>query len=120
MLYNAEPKTSTQLHWLVSTLKQHADQTFCFNPTLKELAIIYRKSDKYLGKLFKKEMGLSFHQYCMQLRLQKAESLLLKASDKIIDVALECGFNNISYFNRTFKSRYGVSPSEYIISKKKK
>ena len=32
---------------------------------------------------------------------------------KVIDIALECGFNNIAYFNRLFSKVYGTSPSEY-------
>lgn len=120
MLYQTESKESSQLHWLVSALKQHADQTYCFNPTLKELSVLYRKNEKYMGRLFIKEMHMSFHKYCLLLKLQKAEALLSGTNDKIIDIALECGFDNISYFNRTFKKQYGMSPSEYIISKRGK
>ena len=120
MLYQTESKESSQLHWLVSALKQHADQTYCFNPTLKELSILYRKNEKYMGRLFIKEMHMSFHKYCLLLKLQKAEALLSGTNDKIIDIALECGFDNISYFNRAFKKQYGMSPSEYIISKRGK
>ena len=120
MLYQTESKESSQLHWLVSALKQHADQTYCFNPTLKELSVLYRKNEKYMGRLFIKEMHMSFHKYCLLLKLQKAEALLSGTNDKIIDIALECGFDNISYFNRAFKKQYGMSPSEYIISKRGK
>ena len=117
MLHQAEPKEATALHWLVSALKEHADQTFCLNPTLKELSVLYHKNEKYMGRLFKNEMHVSFHEYCLLLKLKKAETLLLSATNKIIDVALECGFDNISYFNRTFKRQYGMTPSEYILSK---
>ena len=117
LLYEATPKEAPQTHWLVSALKQHADRTYCYNPTLKELSVIYHKNEKYLGRLFKKETGMSFHQYCLAKRLQQAESLLLKDSNKIIDIALECGFNNISYFNRAFKAQYGVPPTEYKAAK---
>ena len=118
-IHKKKPQSETSLHWLVATIKQHADQTFCFNPTLKELSVLYHKNEKYLGRLFKNEMGISFHGYCLRLRLEKAEELLLSTSDKVIDVALECGFNNISYFNRAFKARYGMSPSEYATSKQR-
>lgn len=120
ILYTAEPKTSAEVHWLASALKQHADRTYWLNPTLKELSLIYHKNEKYIGRLFKKEMHASFHEYCLLLKLQKAEALLLKTTDKIIDIALECGFDNISYFNRTFKKQYGVSPMEYRVSKREK
>ncbi len=118
MLYANEPKMSTSMHWLALALKQHADRMYCFNPTLKDLSDIYHKNEKYMGRLFKKEMYMSFHEYCLLLKLQKAESLLLGTNDKILDVALECGFDNISYFNRVFKKQYGMPPSEYILSKK--
>ena len=38
--------------------------------------------------------------------------MLLGTSEKVIDVALECGFNNIPYFNRAFKAQYGSTPGE--------
>ena len=117
MLHQVKQKEPTELHWLVTALKQHADQKYCFNPTLKELSVLYHKNEKYMGRLFKEKMGMTFHQYCLLLRLQKAEELLLRTPDKIIDIALECGFNNISYFNRTFKTHYGITPSKYIILK---
>ena len=120
MLCHEDPKLPTRQHWLVEALKQHAEQTFCSNPTLKELSVLHYKNEKYIGRLFKKETGITFHQYCLLLRLKKAESLLLKTSEKIIDIALECGFNNISYFNRAFKAQYGMTPSEYITSKKQR
>ena len=118
MLYIKESKVSTSMHWLVFALKQHADFMYCSNPTLKDLSAIYHKNEKYMGRLFKNEMHISFHEYCLLLKLKKAESLLLGTTDKILDIALECGFDNISYFNKAFKKRYGMSPSEYIISKK--
>jgi AraC-like DNA-binding protein len=42
--------------------------------------------------------------------------MLLSGDEKIIDIALECGFNNIAYFNRLFVKKYGMSPSEYRLT----
>ena len=120
MLYVKEQKNHSSMHWLVSALKQYDESMYCSNPTLKDLSIVYHKNEKYMGRLFIKEMHMSFHEYCLLLKLQKAEALLLGTKDKIIDIALACGFDNISYFNRTFKKQYGMSPSEYIISKREK
>ena len=113
MLCHSEPKYSSKNHWLVTALKQYADKTYCFNPTLKELAVIYHKNEKYIGRIFKRETGVSFREYCNGVRMQRAAELLTSTRDKVIDVAFECGFNNVSYFNRLFQRTYGVSPSEY-------
>ena len=45
--------------------------------------------------------------------LEKAENLLINSDDKIINIAMDCGFNNISYFNRIFQKKHHVSPSKY-------
>lgn len=106
------PKVQPQLHWLVSLMKQYAEE-YDANITLQELAATYRKNEKYMGRLFKKEMGIGWHEYCAQIRMAKAEQCLRQSNQKIIDIAMECGFNSISYFNRLFREKYDMSPRDY-------
>ena len=113
MICEKNPKQKEKTHWLVSALKRYADEVEGRNPTLKELATTYNKTEKYMGKLFDKHMGKSFSRYCLELRLKKAKKLISTTNDKIIDIAFECGFDNISYFNRSFKKEYGVSPTAF-------
>lgn len=114
ILYNRAPKVrEKKMHWLVTLMKNHADELFRTEINLSELAETYQKSEKYLGRLFKKEIGMSFSEYKQNKRLELAESLITKGDDKIIDIALECGFNNISYFNRSFQKKYGAPPTLY-------
>lgn len=115
LLYKNAPQKEQKLNWLVSLMKRYADEMYCTSISLNELAIACRKNEKYLGRLFKKETGKTFNEYCVQLRLNKAEKLLLQSNERIIDIAFDCGFNNISYFNRLFKSKHGISPKEYRI-----
>lgn len=113
-LYSRTPKTEEKnTHGLVSLMKNLADEMFFSEITLKELAETYERNEKYMGRLFKKEMGITFSEYKQNKRLELAESLICTSNKKIIDIALECGFNNISYFNRTFQRKYGVSPTVY-------
>ena len=98
-------------------MKRYADEQYTENLTLHELGATYRKNEKYLGRLFKHEIGISFSDYVLAKRLKRAEKLLKTTEEKIIEIALECGFNNISYFNRVFKEKNGISPSEYRDSK---
>lgn len=120
VLYEREPKKSTSYHWLVAALKRHADKAYHTPLTLKQLAAIYHKNEKYMGRLFKKELGVDFHEYCLALRLKRAEELLQTTSHKIIDVAMESGFDNVSYFNRVFAKKNAISPTTYRVLMQKK
>ena len=47
-----------------------------------------------------------------ELRLRKAAQLLAHSGERrISDIALDCGFNDLSYFNRCFRRRFGLTPS---------
>ncbi len=109
----SSPKTKKETHWLAAAMKRYADEAYTENLTLYELGATYRKNEKYLGRLFKREIGVSFSDYVLSKRLIKAEKLLKTTNEKIIEIALECGFNSISYFNRAFKNKNGISPSDY-------
>ena len=71
-------------------------------------------SDSYIRKLFESE-GTSFSQFVLSRRLVRAQRMLIdrRWSDRTIAwIAFEAGFGDLSYFNRTFKRFYGVTPSE--------
>lgn len=113
MLYEKSPKVSGSCHWLVSAMKRYADKSFSEPITLYEIAATYHKNPKYLGRLFKREVGMSYSEYLLSVRLINAEKMLISGNDKIIEIALASGFNSISYFNRAFIKKNGTSPSEY-------
>ena len=117
-LYKRTPKPKHELHWLVYLMKRHAEEMYKTDISLSEHAKTYQKNEKYLGRLFKKEIGMSYAEYKIECRLEIAESMILRGDKRIIDIAFECGFNNISYFNRTFQKKYGMSPTEYRIQKR--
>jgi AraC-like DNA-binding protein len=51
--------------------------------------------------------------YLIDRRIQAAMMSLRSNPDKVLSVALECGFNDLAFFNRTFKARVGMTPREY-------
>lgn len=62
------------------------------------------------------EGGSSFTERVLELRLQRARSMLASRRYnhvKVSDIALACGFNEVSYFNRCFRRRFGASPTQY-------
>ena len=120
LLYERAPRERYKLHWMVSLLKRHADERYFTDVSLKEIALTYRKNEKYIGRIFKEQIGMSFSEYCNELRMKRAEELLCLGDSKIIDIAFECGFNSVSYFNKQFYKRYGTSPGIYRKDKMKK
>ena len=74
-------------------------------------------SKYYLIKKFKRIVGMTPHQFCIQNRIRKAQSLL-DAEQVICGVAEEMGFYDQSHFDKAFQRIVGISPSEYVGSKK--
>jgi AraC-like DNA-binding protein len=71
-------------------------------------------SDSYIRKLFEGE-GTSFSQLVLGRRLVRAQRMLIDrrwADRSIAWIAFETGFDDLSYFNRTFKRFYGDTPSD--------
>lgn len=72
-------------------------------------------SSSYVRKLFAIE-GAKFSAYVLDIRLEKVSQTLIDPearSHSISAVALKWGFNDISYFNRAFRRRYGCTPSDF-------
>lgn len=80
--------------------------------TLAELAGLINMSETGLSRLFRSITGMSCIDYVIEYRLSKALSLLRFSDKSIIEIAYDTGFNNISYFNRTFKKHFNQTPSQ--------
>ncbi len=67
-------------------------------------------STRQLERLFGRFLNCSPGKYYMELRMKKAQHLLLQTEQSVTDVALACGFTSSSHFSRVYKSYYGVTP----------
>jgi AraC-like DNA-binding protein len=77
----------------------------------QKLAASAGLSERYVNELLY-EAGASFSARLNELRLRKAADLLAQSSNRrISDVAFACGFNDLSYFNRCFRRRFGLTPT---------
>lgn len=85
---------------------------------LKTISGIANLSEPAFCRYFKKRTRKTFFDFLNELRISEACKLLLNKDVSISEAAFEVGFNNISNFNRKFKSVLGVTPTEY--SKRKK
>ncbi|MET4295863.1 AraC-like DNA-binding protein [Bradyrhizobium sp. LB8.2] len=76
----------------------------------QRLAAAAGLSERYVNELLF-EAGASFTMRLNELRLRKAADLLAHREDRISDIAFACGFNDLSYFNRCFRRRFGLTPT---------
>lgn len=99
---------------LLSYCEEHCTQPI----TVQSIAEALYVSPSYVSKVFSRKLCYGFREYINALRIQKAKSLLLNTDKKILDVMLECGFQNQSSFNRVFRDVAGKAPREYRAEKK--
>jgi AraC-like DNA-binding protein len=76
----------------------------------QKLATAAGLSERYVNELLY-EAGASFTLRLNELRMRKAAELLGQRQGRISDIAFECGFNDLSYFNRCFRRRFGLTPT---------
>jgi AraC-like DNA-binding protein len=88
-----------------------ADPSF----SVSNVALRLGLSPRYIQDLLQ-ETGASFTERVHELRLQRARTMLIDRSNdylRVNEIALACGFNEVSYFHRCFRRRFGASPAEY-------
>ena len=81
--------------------------------SLNDLANQMYVSASTLSRIFKKETGVYFADYVMQLRVKNALELLKYTQQNMTHIAMVSGFTNSASFNRAFKKVMGITPSEY-------
>ena len=81
--------------------------------TLKNLASKLGYSEFYTSKKFKEISGMQFRDYLRNRKLAFALKEIRDTNRGILDIALDYGFSSHEAFTRSFKSAYGIAPSEY-------
>jgi AraC-like DNA-binding protein len=72
-----------------------------------------RMSPYHFLRTFRSLTGVTPHQYVRRVRLRHAATRLASERAKVIDVAFDSGFGDVSNFNRAFRAEFGVSPTRY-------
>lgn len=80
---------------------------------LSEVAEMVNMSESSFCRFFKQHTSKSFIDFLTDIRLGAASRALINSSLSIAEIGYDCGFNNLSNFNRIFKKKKGVTPSEF-------
>jgi AraC family transcriptional regulator len=78
--------------------------------SLTRMAEEARLSPYHFLRTFEAVAGLTPHQYVMRMRLRRAAVRLVREDASVLDIAFDCGFGDISNFNRSFRAEFGMSP----------
>ncbi len=78
-----------------------------------KMAKMVSLSPGYFSNLFRSEVGMSFSDYLIQVRVENAKCLLRRFDLSVEDISKKCGFNSLAHFSRTFKDRCGLSPLKF-------
>jgi len=81
--------------------------------TIESIAKMLHFTPNYIGTVFKLVKKISINRYLTNVRIEKAEELLRDNNYSINDIAIMCGYNDITYFHTIFKKETGITPSEY-------
>jgi len=81
--------------------------------TLSEIAKASHLSVSRLAHIFKEQMGVTIIDYLTSVRIERAKQLLLATEQNCTEVCFQVGYNNQSYFTRTFKGLVGLTPRQF-------
>jgi AraC-like DNA-binding protein len=96
--------------WLVDLLKKCEQKK---NLDLKQLYKMVDRTPEHISRTFRKYLSCTPGEYVNKYRIRAVKSLLTTTRFNITDIALDCGFESLSYFYQVFKELTGESPGEY-------
>ena len=94
-------------------IKEYIHENYSKELAVETLASIVYLTPDYLSRLFKKATGKSLSQYIRQYRMERAKEFLLHTNKKVIQIGVDVGYSNYSYFCQSFREYYGTSPEKY-------
>lgn len=107
------PRTVADKTSVLTSAIRFIESSYTQPVTVREIARHVHLSESRFSHLFSEFMNTSPLQFRNRLRVQKAVELLQTGTDKISSIALQCGFNDLSQFNRFFRKTTGRSPGGF-------
>ena len=111
---SAELALRTEHAGKIKAALEYMDKNYGEDIAIADVASACYFSQYHFMRFFKKYMGMSCGEYLKNLRLEKAAKAFAAGNTGIMDVAMDSGFRNLSYFYREFQKKYGVTPKQFI------
>ena len=97
----------------IKPVLKYVELHYAQNITIKDAAMVAQCSESHFMRCFKEILGISFIEYLKDYRLSMAARLLTGSDTTVLATAADVGFDNLSYFNRCFKEKYGTTPGKF-------
>ena len=97
----------------VQKVKQYIDDNYSKPLKLAELADLVGMSPVAFSRFFRRRTDRTLSDYIVDIRLGHAARMLVDTTKNVSEICYECGFNNLSNFNRTFKAKRNYTPREF-------
>lgn len=103
----------------IERIKKYIREQICRNSS-EDISLVcvsekFNKSPNYLSKIFKDITGVSFKEFVIDVKLEKAIEIINENKNiKTSELAYRLGYTNISHFIRIFRGKYGCTPQQYI------
>lgn len=98
---------------LIKEILQYIQKNYGRSLTLQELASRFHMSEGQFCRFFKSQVNMTAIEYLNYYRIGAACDMLRDSASSVSTIALNCGYNNISYFNRSFRKYMHCTPKEY-------
>jgi AraC family transcriptional regulator len=106
------PSTVARVTRTVRMIERQADSELPLGSLAREAGL----SPYHFLRAFARLTGVTPHQYVRRMRLREAAVRLVSEKEKVLDVALDCGFGDVSNFNRAFRNEFGANPRSWKAS----
>ena len=97
----------------IDKVLEYMNTHFQQNITLKDLGKMVSMTEVSFSRFIKQRTGNTFVDTLNEIRIGHASRMLIAHTDSIAEIAVKCGFHNISNFNRVFKSKKHCTPKEF-------
>lgn len=110
-LISVEPIIDKTAYKIINILEKE----YASAPTPYEMAKKLNMSYSNMSRILNIKLGTNYNALLNSIRTENAKKLLVSTDKSITDICFDCGFQNSSYFIKTFKSKVGVTPYQYRI-----
>lgn len=99
---------------IINQINTYIEENFSSSISLSNIADKFFINKNYLCDIYKAETNSTINDYITTLRIEKSKELIRDTNLTLTQISYEIGYQNTSYFNRVFRKKTGISPSEYM------